>query len=82
MLYLPCIQAFRLPFGAPVEEPPCMRQRPLGMAGDLHAFSVLVRAPQAITSVQVERMGLFRADAVEYLRANILLHPINRAEWQ
>jgi hypothetical protein len=29
----PCFQAFRLPFGAPRDGPPCIRHRPFGIAG-------------------------------------------------
>jgi hypothetical protein len=38
--------AFRLPFGAPGEGPPCIRQRPFGIAGDRHWLPRRVRAPQ------------------------------------
>jgi hypothetical protein len=34
-----------LPFGAPGDIPPCIRQRPFGMLGDRHSFPLLVRAP-------------------------------------
>ena len=34
-----------LPFGAPVDFPPCNRQRPLDIAGARHEFARLVRAP-------------------------------------
>ena len=44
----PCFQAFRLPLGAPGEGPPCIRQRPLGIAGDLHGVPLRVRAPQRL----------------------------------
>ena len=30
----PCFQAFRLPFGAPGDGPPCIRQRPLAITGE------------------------------------------------
>jgi hypothetical protein len=34
-----------LPFGAPGDIPPCIRQRPFGIAGDRHRLPLLVRAP-------------------------------------
>lgn len=40
----PGFQAFRLPSGAPAEGPPCMWQRPLGIARDWHRFPLCVRA--------------------------------------
>ena len=57
----PCFQAFRLPLGAPGEVPPCMRQRPLGIAGDRHGFPFRVCAPQAVAGFEwpvFECMGL------------------------
>jgi hypothetical protein len=33
-LYRPCLKAFLLPFGAPVDSPPCIRQRSFFMAGN------------------------------------------------
>jgi hypothetical protein len=33
-LYHPCFSAFLFPFGAPGDGPPCIRQRPFGIAGD------------------------------------------------
>ena len=45
-VYRPCFQACLLPLGAPGDRPPCMRQRPFGIAGDRHGFPLLVRAPQ------------------------------------
>ena len=32
------MNAFRLPIGAPGDGPPCIRHRPLGIAGDWHGF--------------------------------------------
>jgi hypothetical protein len=34
-----------LPFGAPGDSPPCIRQRPFGIAGDRQRLPLLVRAP-------------------------------------
>jgi hypothetical protein len=45
-VYRPCLRAFLLPFGAPGDGPPCIRQRPFGIAGDRHGFPIRVRAPQ------------------------------------
>jgi hypothetical protein len=42
----PCFHALRLPSGAPGDGPPCIRQRPLGIAGDWHGSPLRVRAPQ------------------------------------
>jgi len=36
----------RLPFGAPGEGPPCIRQRPFAIAGDWHRLPLRVVAPQ------------------------------------
>jgi hypothetical protein len=41
---LPCLKAFLLAFGAPGDRPPCIRQRPFGIAGDWHGLPLLVRA--------------------------------------
>jgi hypothetical protein len=41
----PCLRAFRLPLGGPVERPPCMRQRPFAMPGVGHGVPARVRAP-------------------------------------
>jgi hypothetical protein len=38
-------EAFLLPFGAPGEIPPCIRQRPFGIAADRQPLQLLVRAP-------------------------------------
>ena len=57
----PCFQAFRLPLGAPGDGPPCIRQRPLGMAGDWHGLPLRVRAPQPLACCiahAFERRGL------------------------
>lgn len=40
----PVLIAFLFPFGAPVEGPPCTRQRPFFIAGDLHGLPLWVRA--------------------------------------
>jgi hypothetical protein len=37
------LNAFLLPFGAPGDGPPCIRQRPFGIAGDWQGFPFLVR---------------------------------------
>jgi hypothetical protein len=42
---LPCLKAFLLPFGAPGDFPPCIRQRPFGIAADRHMVPLRVRAP-------------------------------------
>jgi hypothetical protein len=34
-LYHPCFSAFLFPFGAPGDGPPCIRQRPFGVAENL-----------------------------------------------
>jgi hypothetical protein len=34
-----------LPFGAPGDIPPCIRQRPFGIAADRQGLPFLVRAP-------------------------------------
>ena len=39
-------EAFLLPFGAPGDAPPCIRQRPFAIAGDWHGVPLRVRAPQ------------------------------------
>src|SRR6266567_4920414 len=44
-VYRPCLNAFLLPFGAPGDFPPCIRQRPFGIAGDRHWLPLRVRAP-------------------------------------
>ena len=44
-LYRPCFHARRLPFGTPGFCPPCIRQRPFGIAGDRHGLPLRVRAP-------------------------------------
>ena len=43
-VYRPCLSAFRLPFGAPGDGPPCIRQRPFFIAGDWHGVPRRVRA--------------------------------------
>jgi hypothetical protein len=40
-LYRPCLKAFRLPFGAPVDRPPCIRHRPFGIAACWHGCPVV-----------------------------------------
>jgi len=42
------LNAFLLPFGGPGDRPPCIRQRPFGIAGDWQGFPLLVRAPQRL----------------------------------
>jgi hypothetical protein len=44
-VYRPCLNAFLLPFGAPGDFPPCIRQRPFGIAADRHWLPLRVRAP-------------------------------------
>ena len=44
-VYRPCLNAFLLPLGAPGDFPPCIRQRPFGIAGDWHRLPLRVRAP-------------------------------------
>ena len=44
-VYRPCLSAFLLPFGAPGDIPPCIRQRPFGIAGAWHEARLRVRAP-------------------------------------
>jgi hypothetical protein len=39
------LKAFLFPFGAPEDSPPCIRQRPFGIAPDSHRLPLLVRAP-------------------------------------
>jgi hypothetical protein len=41
----PCLRAFLFPLGAPGEFPPCILQRPFGIAGDRHRLPFRVRAP-------------------------------------
>jgi hypothetical protein len=43
-LVRPCVRAFVLPHGAPVDLPPCIRQQPLAMAGLRQGVLVRVRA--------------------------------------
>src|ERR1700730_17065194 len=40
-----CLKAFVLPFGAPGDIPPCIRQRPFGIAADRQRLPLRVRAP-------------------------------------
>jgi hypothetical protein len=46
MVTRPCLKELRLPFGAPGDRPPCIRQRPFGIAGDRHRLPFLVRPPR------------------------------------
>jgi hypothetical protein len=39
-------KAFLFPFGAPGDGLPCIRHRPVGIAGARHEFPLRVRAPQ------------------------------------
>jgi len=41
----PCLRAFLFPLGGPGDFPPCIRQRPFGIAGDRHGCPCRVRAP-------------------------------------
>jgi hypothetical protein len=40
-LYRPCLKVFRLPLGAPVDRPPCIRHRPFGIAACWHGSPVV-----------------------------------------
>ena len=68
--YRPCLNAL-LPFGGPSDRPPCIRQRPFGIAGDWQGFPLLVRAPQRLLRFMGELlcMGLIlRLGAARPLR--------------
>jgi hypothetical protein len=60
LLKCPCFQAFLFPLGAPVDLPPCIRQRPFRMAGDRQRPSLRVFAPHRRLSSIASRlcMGL------------------------
>ena len=53
-LYMP----LRLPFGAPGDAPPCIRQRPFGIAGARHGAALRVFAPQRGERCIAQCMGL------------------------
>jgi hypothetical protein len=53
------IKAFLLPFGAPGDGPPCIRQRPFFIAGDWHGLSRRVRARHRGAWCMGKCMGLF-----------------------
>src|SRR5208282_508636 len=54
----PCFRAFRLPRGAPGDNPPCILQRPFGIAGDRQGLPLRVLAPHRGASCIGKRMGL------------------------
>src|SRR5262245_18601063 len=43
-VYHPCFSAFLFPLGAPGDDPPCIRQRPFGIAGDWQGLPLRVFA--------------------------------------
>src|SRR6476659_799243 len=57
-VYHPCFSAFLFPFGAPGEGPPCIRQRPFGIAGDWQGLPLRVFAPQRGLDCMSKSMGL------------------------
>jgi hypothetical protein len=57
-VYHPCFRAFSFPFGAPGDGPPCIRQRPFGIAGDWHGLPLRVFAPQRGLDCMSKSMGL------------------------
>lgn len=55
----PCLNMpLRSPFGAPGDAPPCMRQRPFGIAGARHGVALRVFAPQRGERCIAQCMGL------------------------
>jgi hypothetical protein len=46
------LRAFLFPFGAPGDGPPCIRQRPFGIAGDRHGLPRRVRARHRLAWLQ------------------------------
>jgi hypothetical protein len=52
------LSAFRFPFGAPGDGPPCIRHLPFGIAADWHGFPVRVLAPQRFARRISKSMGL------------------------
>src|SRR5262249_13832929 len=58
-LLRPCFKAFWLPFGAPGDGPPCIRQRPFFIAGDWHGLPRRVRARHRSAWCMGKCMGLF-----------------------
>src|SRR5262249_60095285 len=57
-VYQPCFNAFLFPLGAPGDGPPCIRQRPFGIAGDWHGLPLRVFAPQRGLDCMSKSMGL------------------------
>src|SRR5215470_4815656 len=57
-VYQPCLRAFLFPFGAPGDGPPCIRQRPFGIAGDRQGLPLRVFAPQRGLDCMSKSMGL------------------------
>jgi hypothetical protein len=57
-VYHPCLSAFLFPFGAPGDGPPCIRQRPFGIAGDWHGLPLRVFAPHRGLDCMSKSMGL------------------------
>ena len=57
-VYHPCFRAFLFPFGAPGDGPPCIRQRPFGIAGDWQGLPLRVFAPQRGLDCMSKSMGL------------------------
>ena len=55
----PCFKAFLLPFGAPGDGPPCIRQRPFFIAGDWQGLPRRVRARHRGAWCMGKCMGLF-----------------------
>jgi len=58
-VWRPCLKAFLLPFGGPVDLPPCSRQRPLRIAGARHELALRVRAPHWGARCMGNCMGSF-----------------------
>jgi hypothetical protein len=58
LIQRPCLNAFRLAFGAPGEGPPCILHRPFAIAGDGHGLAPLVLAPQRFAWCISKCMGL------------------------
>jgi hypothetical protein len=61
------LSAFLFPFGAPGDGPPCIRQRPFGIAGDRHGLPFLVRALHRLLRcrVQPSEQGELRRAAMQ-----------------
>lgn len=68
----PCFQALRLPPGAPLPLPPCIRHRALPpTAGDRHGVPARVRAPQRVALARISGwfpgcMGLFARFCINF----------------